>query len=298
MSIKIMSQIWENSNQSGAGLLLLLALADHANDEGYCYPGVNRLAHKIRRTENAVQKTLKALVESGDLEIYHNQGIQTASGKTNLYRIIIPQGVEKVIPQKKGVEIPIPQGVEKTTPDGVEKVIPKPSVYSSCEPSGNNGNGKNPLYGDTDEYDSLPDIVKQSLRTNDTDWQYLVKRFKAVKMNLSINPAKEDDMWRLYKSLTPPAGETVKQWVDYVAGRVADKPITPGWKFVETIFTAIQTSGSLAKNIAEFEGKYKNGGVKEQSGPVQTTASKLSPEQLEMIKQFSNGGEKRNYVHG
>jgi hypothetical protein len=38
MSIKVMSQVWEHSTRKGTRLLLLLALADFANDEGICYP--------------------------------------------------------------------------------------------------------------------------------------------------------------------------------------------------------------------------------------------------------------------
>ena len=62
MSIKVMSIIWERSERSGSELLLLLALADHADDSGACYPSVSRLAAKTRMSERSVQYMLRSLV--------------------------------------------------------------------------------------------------------------------------------------------------------------------------------------------------------------------------------------------
>jgi len=42
MSIKVMSYVWEASKAKGSELLLLLAIADHAADDGYCWPGIPR----------------------------------------------------------------------------------------------------------------------------------------------------------------------------------------------------------------------------------------------------------------
>ncbi len=40
MSIRVMTAVWEESRAGGVALLCLLALADHADDEGWCYPAV------------------------------------------------------------------------------------------------------------------------------------------------------------------------------------------------------------------------------------------------------------------
>src|SRR5574337_931876 len=71
MSIKIASRVWEHSPQSGAPLLILLALADFANDEGLCWPLVSTLAKKSRLGDRATQKWLSQLQDSG--EIYRSQ---------------------------------------------------------------------------------------------------------------------------------------------------------------------------------------------------------------------------------
>jgi hypothetical protein len=35
MSIRVMTKVWDHSTQKGSTLLLLLALADHAADDGF-----------------------------------------------------------------------------------------------------------------------------------------------------------------------------------------------------------------------------------------------------------------------
>ena len=60
MSIKIMSQIWELDLPHNAQSVFL-ALADHADDDGYCYPSVGRLAWKTGYGVRQVQRTLKEL---------------------------------------------------------------------------------------------------------------------------------------------------------------------------------------------------------------------------------------------
>ena len=52
MAIAIMEEIWEHSPTKDTELLLLLALADHADRvTGVCWPSVSRLATLIRKQE-------------------------------------------------------------------------------------------------------------------------------------------------------------------------------------------------------------------------------------------------------
>ena len=44
MSVRYMSMVWEYSQHKGVQLLLLLAIADHCNDDGLAYPSIGRLA--------------------------------------------------------------------------------------------------------------------------------------------------------------------------------------------------------------------------------------------------------------
>jgi len=66
MSIRIMSAVWAVSEASKTELLCLLALADHANDDGYCWPSVKTVARKCRISERQCQRLLATLESKGD----------------------------------------------------------------------------------------------------------------------------------------------------------------------------------------------------------------------------------------
>ncbi|WP_418013234.1 helix-turn-helix domain-containing protein [Paraburkholderia caribensis] len=77
-----MNWAWEQ-RLPPATKLLLMALADAADDEGYCYPGVKTIAAKCSVSERTVQRTLKQF-ESGDLLVvtprFTREGRQTSNG--------------------------------------------------------------------------------------------------------------------------------------------------------------------------------------------------------------------------
>ncbi len=55
MSIKVASYTWEHSQHKGSALLLLLAIADHAHEDGGgAYPSIGTLAAKIRMTPRLI----------------------------------------------------------------------------------------------------------------------------------------------------------------------------------------------------------------------------------------------------
>lgn len=83
MSIKIMSQVWEREDLDPYERLVVLCLADHANDEGVCYPSVGRLCQRTGMKERGVQNVLKRLSERGVLTVQKNAGMKGA----NLYTV-------------------------------------------------------------------------------------------------------------------------------------------------------------------------------------------------------------------
>lgn len=84
MSIKLMTAVWEREDLSSTHKLVLLALADWANDEGLCWPSINRLAVKASLTTRAVQKSIRALEQVGFVRR------EEVTGKGNRYWISIP----------------------------------------------------------------------------------------------------------------------------------------------------------------------------------------------------------------
>jgi hypothetical protein len=75
MSIRVMTAVWDRATEYAKGeLLVLLALADWANDAGECWPSVPKIAQKSRLTERQTYKVLKQLQADGVITIRRGGG--------------------------------------------------------------------------------------------------------------------------------------------------------------------------------------------------------------------------------
>jgi hypothetical protein len=85
MSIAVMTRVWEQSKQRGSRLVLLLALADHANDDSVCWPGVARLAERARIERRSAQTIIRDLEDAGEVYVAVNAG----RGNSNMYLVTL-----------------------------------------------------------------------------------------------------------------------------------------------------------------------------------------------------------------
>lgn len=85
MSIRVMTRVWDGSTAKWGDLLLLLAIADSAHDDGVAYPTVCVLAAKSRMTRRGVQKAVARLVGAGELAV----GKRPGRYGTNAYRVLV-----------------------------------------------------------------------------------------------------------------------------------------------------------------------------------------------------------------
>jgi hypothetical protein len=92
VSIKVMGEVWDSSSAKGGARLVLLALADHANDEGYCHPSLARLAKKSALTERNVQFILRDLEARGELVVFRGAG----RGHVSEYWVLPPNSVTRL----------------------------------------------------------------------------------------------------------------------------------------------------------------------------------------------------------
>lgn len=84
MSIKLMSKAWELDLSQGEKLVLL-ALCDHANDDGVCYPSQAFLASKCSMSYRSVINQIKRLESCGILTSERRQ--KAGSRQSNSYTI-------------------------------------------------------------------------------------------------------------------------------------------------------------------------------------------------------------------
>lgn len=66
MSVRAMASVWE-LDLPDSDKIVLLALADCANDEGHCWPSVASLVRKCSKSERTIQASIKRLVDEGHL---------------------------------------------------------------------------------------------------------------------------------------------------------------------------------------------------------------------------------------
>jgi hypothetical protein len=81
MSIEVMTRVWKESKNKGTPLLLLLAVADHADELGFAWPGIVTLSQKIRMSHRHTRRMLLDVEASGELFIdrreHHNRYVVT-----------------------------------------------------------------------------------------------------------------------------------------------------------------------------------------------------------------------------
>ena len=83
-----MSQVWEDARiESQPELLVLLALADHARDDGVCWPSIRTIAAKARVEERSAQRIIRRLIEKGLVEIVAKGGCIDGHNVANRYRV-------------------------------------------------------------------------------------------------------------------------------------------------------------------------------------------------------------------
>jgi hypothetical protein len=68
-----MSLMWE-SNLKGPELLMAVAIADHADTDGRCFPGLDTLAAKVKLKKRQVQEIIHRLEKRGIIKIVPGKG--------------------------------------------------------------------------------------------------------------------------------------------------------------------------------------------------------------------------------
>lgn len=85
MSIDCISYAWKHSPHKATKLLMVMAIADFCNDQGFCWPSMKGLAKKAKVSERRARAIIAEFREAGEIGIELNQGAMTKAGATNIY---------------------------------------------------------------------------------------------------------------------------------------------------------------------------------------------------------------------
>ena len=138
MSIGIMTMVWNSAGTSGSLRLMLLAIADQANDQGECWPSIATLARKAGVHRRHAITLIGALESAGYINIEHRK-ITKDLNQTNRYYInlkaleggSVPQNTRVVSPSAPGS---VPQNTRVVSPSAPGSVPQNTRVVSPSAP--------------------------------------------------------------------------------------------------------------------------------------------------------------------
>ena len=109
MSVKVSSWVWGlESLTDNAPLLVLLALADAANDEGYCWHNQKTLCKKSRQSASTARRALRKLEAMGLVTTFRRM---TSKGlASNLYLLNVGAEPDHTLQSDQSVTLNVPDG--------------------------------------------------------------------------------------------------------------------------------------------------------------------------------------------
>jgi len=147
MSIKIMTQVFKDENLEPNKKLIMLALSDNANDEGYCYPSINTLIKKTSLSKPTIIKHIKELEKMGFL-LSKERIRRNGSAMSKIYVIYPAEYFEKLDEELKSKftenmvnneggskEALPPKGSKEVLPGGSKEALPGSKEALPREPS-------------------------------------------------------------------------------------------------------------------------------------------------------------------
>lgn len=102
MSMMLMSESFKKQVGNPARKLVLVKLADNANDQGECWPSYGHIARECEMGRSTVKAHIKALEEAGFLKIKHRR--TGDMNQSNVYQLTLSQGkpIERAKPNRPG----------------------------------------------------------------------------------------------------------------------------------------------------------------------------------------------------
>lgn len=229
MSIHLLARVWKTDMPDPQTKLLLLKLADNANDEGVCWPSLQRIERETGLSKTTICKKLKALEGAGIIE-RRTGGVN----KNTVYFLKLPS--EGSAPRAQGGSAP---DAQPSAPDALGVVRPA-HTNRQAEPSSNR---------QEDTEGAIGEFPKAAIRET---WNRLVPSLTKI---TGINGKRERAMharWQAIGDLASWEQFCIRvEASDFMTGRQAG---TDGRKWTATFDWCI-IPGNFDKVV---EGRYDN----------------------------------------
>jgi len=123
MSVKATTWAWYDSKAEGADLLVLLALADFADETGRCFGSWGTMQRKTKLARSTIARCIKRLEASGELTVI--EGAKTLNGRNlaTVWQLPVKGGCQN----ETGLNVTLPPSDSDTTPRPILTLPPPDS---------------------------------------------------------------------------------------------------------------------------------------------------------------------------
>lgn len=100
----VTQRIWQHSKMTGVNKLILLALAQHVDKDGFCWPGYDTLGETVGGLSGRnAMRNLAPAIEAGEVMVWKQQGQHGGRGYTNIYLIVVglnPEQIREIVQRR------------------------------------------------------------------------------------------------------------------------------------------------------------------------------------------------------
>lgn len=177
MSMLLMVKAMQSKVGNPLRKLVLIKLADNANDQGECWPSYQYIADQCEMSKRSVMAHIDALIEAGFLRKEHRIGGEKGN-KSNVYTLRIPSAGDSLpganaAPPSAGDALPPSAGAAPRTSHSLEPVMEPVMEPYSAKAKNNNF-----------DFSSWPCLPSQQIFN---DWVQVRKAKKAAITQTAIN---------------------------------------------------------------------------------------------------------------
>lgn len=183
MSNTALTYVWTHSKQASTHLLVMIALADAANNDGVCWWGKTKLAARCRVTEARLKTVIRDLERAGELQVI--EGGYDKEAKKNVSNHYLIMGLAEPSAEARPIEPAKPKKRNFVKTEGGNTVDPHrgqdglPPVGNTVDPQGGNTVDPKPSLEPTVNPHISPDGVAPAENLDDwfTPYEEAVKQY-------------------------------------------------------------------------------------------------------------------------